>query len=182
MQISYDVSDWKQQYDGSSSRPVSADEAIGLMRESDISLSELAMLLIVGRELGIVKDATLPTNKLSNLTGMAKHLSTYRSNQRAKVNLAGKDVDVPRFVANATVAEGKEAGFQFTVPNGNPDTTVVDYNDPAAADRAIAYLMTNVLGRIRERLALIAVNKPKELGRIVKELKKAIDDIAKDLK
>ncbi len=182
MEIRYDVTDWANDYKSSTTKPTSLDEAIELMRESNIKPGELAKLLIIGRELGIVKDSRLPTNKISNLTGMALHVSRHRSRQVAQTRIAGKDVEVPRFIANATVEEDVEAGFEFTVPNGNPDVTVVDYNDPVAADRAIAYLMTNVLGRIQERLRLIALNKPQELGRVVKELKKAIDDMAKELK
>lgn len=183
MEIRYDVSDWKQRYDTEQSvRPTSADEAVELMRESHIRVSDLALSLIVGRELGHVQDAGLPTNKLANLLGMSNHLTNYRARQTAKVTIAGKEQNVPRYIANATVDAGVEVGFEFTVPNGNPPTTVVDYNNPAAADRAIAYLMTNVTGRIRDRLKLVALNKPDELSKVVENLKKAIDDIAKDLK
>lgn len=183
MEIRYDVTDWKQQYDANSAvRPSSADDAIELMRESDARVSDLALSLIVGRELGEVQDASLPTNKLANLLGMSNHLTNYRARQTAKVNIAGKEQNVPRYVANATIDAGVETGFEFTTPNGNPPTTVVDYNDPAAADRAIAYLMTNVIGRIRDRLKLVALNKPDELSKVVKNLKKTIDDIARDLR
>jgi hypothetical protein len=110
MQISYNVSDWAEHYQKSDVRPTSVDEAIDLMRESNIKLSELAILLIVGRELGIVKDVTLPSNKIGNLTGTALHLSHRRSRQTARVTIAGHDVDVPRFVANSTVEEGVQSG------------------------------------------------------------------------
>lgn len=182
MQISYNVADWADHYQKSNVRPSSVDDAIDLMRESNIKLSELAMLLIIGRELGIVKDATLPSNKISNLTGTALHLSHRRSRQTVKVQIAGRDVDVPRFVANSTVEDGVQSGYQYTVPNGNPDTTVVDYNNPAAADRAIAYLMTNVLGRIRDRLSLVALNKPDHVKGVAAELKRSIDKIVAELK
>jgi hypothetical protein len=58
----------------------------------------------------------------------------------------------------------------------------VDYNDPAAADRAIAYLMTNVMGRIRDRLRLVALNKPDHVKGVAAELKRNIDTIVMDLK
>lgn len=182
MQISYDITDWKQQYDSSSAKPTSMDDAIDLMRESNIKPGELAALLIVGRELGIVKDPNIPTNKISNLTGVALAVSRYRSRQMAKVTIGGKQTEVPRYIATVTTEEAEEVSYQATVPSLDRDVTVVDYNDQAAADRAIAYLMTNVLGRIRDRLAIVAVNRPKEVSKVVKQLKTAIDEIAAELK
>lgn len=182
MEIRYDVSDWKNHYEQSAARPSSLDEAIDLMRESNIKPGELAMLLIVGRELGIVKDQNLPSNKISNLTGAALAISRYRGRQRAQVKIAGKDTSVPRFVSTVTVEEGEEAGYQATTPSVADDVTVVDYDTIAAAERAISYLMTNVLGHIRERFRLIALTKPKELQRVAKEMKAAIDEMVKELK
>lgn len=182
MRISYDATDWKQQYDSSPAKPASMDDAIDLMRESNVKPGELAMLLIVGRELGIVKDPNVPTSKISTLTGMAKAVSDYRSRQTAKVTINGKQVEIPRFVSTVTIEEGEEVSYQATVPSLDRDVTVIEYNDQAAADRAIAYLMSNVTGRIRDRLAIVAVNRPKEIGKVVKELKRAIDEIAAELK
>lgn len=182
MQISYDATDWKQQYDSSPAKPTSMDDAIDLMRESNVKPGELAMLLIVGRELGIVKDPNVPTSKISTLTGMAKAVSDYRTRQTAKVTINGKQVEIPRFVSTVTIEEGEEVTYQSTVPSLDRDVTVVDYNSSAAADRAISFLMTRIIGSIRERLKLIAVNRPKEVGKVVKQLKAAIDEVAAELK
>lgn len=194
MQISYDVSDWKQQYDQNQSvRPTSADDAVDLMRESNTRVSDISVSLIVGRELGKVQDETLPSNKLSNLLGMSLHLARYRSRQMAQVKIAGHDTEVPRYVANATIEEGVDATYEVTAPppNGNgkrspapsnPPVRVVDYNNPVAADRAIAYLMTNVMGRISERLKLVALHKPHDLDAIADELKAGIDRMVEKLK
>ena len=182
MQISYDATDWKQQYDSSPAKPTSMDDAIDLMRESNVKPGELAMLLIVGRELGIVRDPNVPSNKISNLTGVALAVSRYRSRQTAKVTIGDKQIEVPRFISTVTTEEGEEVGYQSTMPSFDRDVTIVDYNDQAAADRAIAYLMTNVTGRIRERLAIVAVNRPKEVAKVAKQLKAAIDEIVAELK
>ncbi len=181
MEIRYDIADWEQAYDTSQARPTNMDEAIDLMRESDIKLSELALLLIVGRERGDVQDERMPTNKLSNLIGLARHVGSYRSRQKARVNIAGKDVDVPRFVSTATIEEGEQGDYQFAVPSLNSDSTIVDYDTQEASERAISYLMTNVVGRIRERLSLIALNSPAQLNKVADELKSAIDEIVDDL-
>jgi DNA polymerase III sliding clamp (beta) subunit (PCNA family) len=45
------------------------------MKESNVKPGELAMLLIVGRKLGIVKDPNVPTSKISTLTGVEVTLS-----------------------------------------------------------------------------------------------------------
>lgn len=194
MEIRYDVTDWKQNYDQNQSvRPASADDAVDLMRESNTRVSDISVALIVGRELGKVKDETLPSNKLSNLLGMSLHLARYRSRQMAQVKIAGKDVEVPRYTANATIEEGVDATYEATVstPNGNgkrkpassnPPVRVVDYNNPVAADRAIAYLMTNVLGRISERLKLVALHKPQDLDAVADDLKAGIDRMVERLK
>lgn len=74
MEIRYDVTDWEQNYNQNQSvRPASADDAVDLMRESNTRVSDISVALIVGRELGKVKDETLPSNKLSNLLGMSLH-------------------------------------------------------------------------------------------------------------
>ena len=181
MQISYDVTDWKTQYDKTGDRPTSLDEAVDLMRESNIKSGELAMLLIIGRELGIVTDDRLPSNKMSNLTGMGLHLARHRSRQTARANVGGTEMDVPRFIAQATVEDGVEGDYAFDVPALSSDVTVVDYSNPEAADRAVAYLMTNVVGRIRDRFKLIALHKPNDVKRIAKELKGRIDEIVKEM-
>ncbi len=192
MEIRYDVTDWKQRYDENQSvRPASADDAVDLMRESNTRVSDISVSLIVGRELGKVQDDTLPSNKLSNLLGMSLHLARYRSRQTAQVKIAGKDTEVPRYTANATIEEGVEVSYDATTPNGtqatkqtpvNPPVRVVDYDNPIAADRAITYLMHNVLGRISERLKLVALHKPQELDAIATELKAGIDRIVEKLK
>lgn len=196
MEIRYDVTDWKQRYDENQSvRPVSADDAVDIMRESNTRVSDISVSLIVGRELGKVKDETLPSNKLSNLLGMSLHLARYRSRQTAQVKIAGKPMEVPRYTANATIEEGVEVSYEATTPtpNGNgkraakqapvnPPVRVVDYNNPVAADRAITYLMHNVLGRISERLKLVALHKPQDLDAIAAELKAGIDRIVEKLK
>lgn len=181
MEIQYDITDWKNHYDASDARPASIDEAIGLMLESDIKPSEAALLLIVGRELGLVKDPNLPTNKISNLLGVSQRISQYRAKQVAEVRIAGKTTTVPRYVSTVTVDEGEEVAYQAQAPSIQPATTVVDHNTQAAADRATAYLMTNVVGHIRDRLKLVALNRPDAVRGIVKELKAAIDEIVKDL-
>lgn len=183
MQISYDVSDWKAQYDQGDIRPANLDEAIDLMRESSVKPGRLATALIVGRELGHVNDDNLPSNKMANLMGTSLAISHYRSRQTARVQLGKerKETDVPRFVASPTIEDGKEATFDFAVEALQPEVTVVDYNDKAAAERAKAYLMSNVVGRIRDRLKLVALNSPKELPTVAKELKRQIDEIVKEL-
>lgn len=182
MEIRYDATDWKNHYEQSAARPTTLDDAIDLMRESNIKPGELAVLLIVGRELGIVKDPNLPSNKMSNLTGTALAVSRYRSRQRAQVTIAGKKTSVQRFVSTVTIEEGEQAAYQMTTPSIDVDVTTVDYNSDAAAERAISYLMTNVVGRIRDRLSLVALNRPKELAKVVRDLKAAIDEIVKELK
>lgn len=191
MEIRYDVTDWKQRYDENQSvRPASADDAVDLMRESNTRVSDISVSLIVGRELGKVKDDTLPSNKLSNLLGMSLHLARYRSRQTAQVKIAGKNTEVPRYTANATIEEGVAVSYDATAPNGthatkppvNPPVRVVDYDNPVAADRAITYLMHNVLGRISERLKLVALHKPQDLDAIATELKAGIDRIVEKLK
>lgn len=174
MEIRYDITDWEQAYDASKTRPGNMDEAIDLMRESDIKLSELALLLIVGRERGEVQDERMPTNKLSNLLGLAKHVSAYRGRQMARVSIAGKDMEVPRFVSTVTIEEGVPSSEQ----SGN---TVVDYDTEEAVERAISYLMTNVIGRIRDRCKIVALNSPAKLQKVADELKLAIDEIVDEL-
>lgn len=189
MQISYDVSDWKSQYDASSERPADLDEAIDLMRESAVKQGSLAVALIIGRELGKVNDPNLPSNKMANLMGASLAIARYRSRQKVKTKAVGsdKEVTVRRFVAHATIEDGEQAEYGFDTPSAVNDVssitsvTVVDYNNPEAADRAIAYLMTNVVGRIRDRLSLIALHRPNEVKQIAKELKQRIDDIVEGL-
>ncbi|HSG61618.1 MAG TPA: hypothetical protein VLA24_09315 [Pseudomonadales bacterium] len=184
MRISYDVSDWVDTYNASKDRPRNIDDAIDLMRESAIKSGELAALLIVGRELGEVTDASLPSNKMSNLTGMALHIARYRSRQRVTVKLGKNqhETTVPRYVATTTTDEdGEMKTYDSTVAALEPETTVVDYNTPVAAKRARTYLMTNVVGRIRDRLAVIAVTDPGGVQRVADELKAAIDEIVKEI-
>lgn len=183
MIISYDASDWKKEYDNGNIRPTNVDDAIDLMRESDVKTSQLAVALIVGRETGEVKDETLPSNKMANLMGMSLHVSRYRSQQRAKVRLGKNqhETTVPRFVGTATTDKGEMVTYDATVEALRPDVTVVDYNTPEGAERARVYLMTNVIGRIRERLGIIAVNDPKQVAKVAAEMKAAIDDIVKEL-
>lgn len=196
MEIRYDVTDWKNRYDENKSvRPASADDAVDLMRESNTRVSDISVALIVGRELGKVQDETLPSNKLANLMGLSLHLARHRSRQMAQVKIAGHDTEVPRYVANATIEEGVDATYEATVPtpNGNgsgkhkpapsnPPVRVVDFSNPVAADRAIAYLMTNVMGRISERLKLVALHKPEDLDAVVADLKAGIDRMVEKLK
>lgn len=101
MQISYDVSDWKKQYDDSRNRPTNLDDAVDLLRESDVKMGELAVSMIVGRELGKVEDDALPSNKMSNLMGMSLFISRHVSKQRAKVRMGKRQYEttVPRFVS-----------------------------------------------------------------------------------
>lgn len=189
MQISYDVSDWKAQYDATEDRPTNLDEAIDLMRESSVKQGQLAVSLIIGRELGKVADPNLPSNKMANLMGASLAIARYRSRQKVRTAIkpSGKQVDVRRFVAHPTVEDGERAEYGFDTPNALTDAasfsdvTVVEYNNPEAADRAIAYLMTNVVGRIRDRLSLIALHRPNEVKQIAKELKQRIDDIVAEL-
>lgn len=189
MQISYDVSDWKQQYDNGSERPADLDEAIDLMRESSVKQGALAVALIIGRELGKVNDPNLPSNKMANLMGASLALARYRSRQKVKATVqpSGKEVNLRRFVAQATIEDGEQAEYGFDTPNAVNDVqsissvTVVDYNNPESADRAIAYLMTNVVGRIRDRLNLIALHRPSEVKVVAEELKQRIDEIVDGL-
>jgi len=190
VQISYDVSDWKQQYDNGGERPADLDEAIDLMRESSVKQGALAVALIIGRELGKVSDPNLPSNKMANLMGTSLAIARYRSRQkvRATVKPSGKEVNVRRFVAHATIEDSEQAEYGFDTPSAMADAasftdvTVVEYNNPEAADRAISYLMTNVVGRIRDRLSLVALHRPNEVKVVADELKAAIDRIVEGLK
>lgn len=77
--------------------------------------------------------------------------------------------------------KGTETTYDYKVEALQPEVTKVEYNTPAAAERAKVYLMTNVTGRIRERLAIIAMNDPSSVAQVAKELKAAIDGIVKEL-
>lgn len=179
MQISYDVTDWAEEYDTSAERPQSADDAIDLMRESNLKLGKASMLLIIGREKGKVDDDGLPSNKLCNLIGMSRHLSGYRSQQRATVKIKDKEVEVPRYISTVTTASEDDANHAET-PSIEETVTTVDYNTVSAADRAAEYLLRNVIGRIRDRFALIAYNDPKRLKTVAKQLKAEIDRLVEE--
>lgn len=182
MQISYDVTDWEQEYDSSSERPQSADDAIDLMKESNLKLGKASMLLIVGREKGKVDDDSLPSNKLCNLLGMGKHLSGYRSRQRAIVKIKGKETKIPRYISTVTSGgDDNDDEFESTTPALNDDVTTVDYNSTMAVDRAIDYLLRNVMGRIRDRFAVIAYNDPKRLKVVAKQIKAEVDRLVEEL-
>lgn len=172
MIISYDVSDWKEEFDKSDNRPTSGDDAIDLMRESSVKTGELARDLIINRELGNVDDESLPSNKMANLMGMSVHLSGKISRQAVKARLQNKkEVRLPRFVA--TTEQGRKE---------RPDeVTLVEYRDPKAVERAVEYLMNSLMGRVRERLEIVAASEPGKVKQVVSDLKKAIDKLAKEL-
>lgn len=181
MEIRYDISDWAEEYEASGDRPQSADDAIDIMRESDMKLGKAALLLIVGREKGQVNDATLPSNKLSNLIGMSRHLSGYRTRQRATVKIKDKDVEVPKYISTVTTGEESTTkGYNSETPLAHSEVTTVDYNTSVAVERAIEYLLRNVVGRIRDRFAVIAYNDPKRVAKVAKQLKSEIDKMVEE--
>ena len=183
MEIQYNIDDWHDEYQSSQEKPASFDEAVDLMQESSIGMGKLAMLLIVGREKGQVNDERMPSNKLANLTGVAKALGSYRYNQviKARVGKDQHEVSIPAYVAHATVDDGQRAEFEFTLPLAQSETTIVKSTDDAAIERCISYLFSQVTGRIRERLTIIAATKPPLVSSVANELKDAIDDIVEEL-
>ena len=95
--------------------------------------------------------------------------------------------DVRLYVAQATTDEsgekpevGNEATVEAIQELPSSAVTLVEFNDEAAQERVIRYLMTNVMGRIKERLTLIAAGKGDVKG-VAKELKREIDSIVKEL-
>lgn len=187
MKIEIDVTDWVDEAEQSPLKFKDQGDIIAAMAETSIKPLQAGRLATVFREMGVADEDILPPNKINLQMGAACFISQVIARQRTTVEINSKPYDVRLYVAQATTDETgdkPEAINEFTVETiqdlPSSEVTLVEYNDEAAQERIMRYLMTNVMGRIKERLTLIAAGKG-DVKAVAKELKREIDSIVKEL-
>lgn len=187
MKIEIDVTDWAEEAEQSPIKFKDQGDIIAAMTETSMKPLQAARIAIPLREMGIANKDILPPNKLILQIGAAYSISQAIAQQRTTVEINNRPYDVRLYVAQATTDETgdkPEAINESTVEAiqelPSSEVTLVEYNDEAAQERIIRYLMTNVMGRIKERLTLIAAGKG-DVKAVAKELKREIDSIVKEL-
>lgn len=183
MILEIDVTDWEKEAKASPVQIRTQDDIIAVMSETSMKPLQLARMAIVLREKKQADDDILPPNKISLQLGAAHAISHRTNRQRVAVKIKDKAHDIPRWTATVTKDEygtrPEEGVFNSDAPVVGSPVTLVEYNDKAAQERAVHYLMTNILGHIRIRLAVIAAGKGDVRG-VVNELKSQIDRIASE--
>lgn len=184
MKIEIDISDWHDEVVTSNIELHSIEDVVDAMQEMSIKPLAAARHLIVSRESGKADANVLPQNKLLLMTGGALEVNRRIDNLRRVASLNGKDYVVREFVATVTTSPNHKHGemvYDSSMPMLPKDATLVCSDDEVALDRAENYLMTNVTGRIRERLLIIALGKG-DVDGVAERLKNQIDSIVSEFK
>lgn len=180
MILKTDVTDWANEAKASAVHIKTKDDIITLMSETKMKPLQIARLAIVLREWGKADKDILPTNKISLQLGAAQAISQQVTGAKARVTIKGKEHSIPRWTATVTIDEtGAEPEYRTLnaeTPRIDSSVTLVEYSDKAAQARCIQYLMTNIVGHIRSRLAIIAAGKG-NVKSVAEALKAEIDRI-----
>lgn len=139
-EISIGVSDWAR--DTAQGGPVVRSEGEVVQAVKEHGTTAVAKSLIVGVEAKVTPGGIISANKALLLFGAQKEVAEVMERQRAYTLPNGGMVRAPAHVASG-------------VDNGH----YVDTGGADAAALAEHYLMTNVLGRVRERLEIIAASR-----------------------
>lgn len=179
MILKIDVTDWKEEAEQAAIKLTSQDDVITAMQETNLKPMAAGRQLIVNRELGKAQADVLPANKVCLQIGAALAVSRRIERVRADVTINGDTQSVRRYVGTVTTDETGLTEYNSEMPSifDDSNSTLVEYSDPIAQERAIQYLMTNVMGRIDERLKLIAAGKG-DVRKVADTLKGEIDHIA----
>lgn len=186
MQIKIDVTDWAQEAKQTPVQFEDFDDIIAVMSETAMKPLQAGRIATVLREQGKANKEILPPNKINLQLGAAHYISDRISRQRVEARVGDKQRSVPRYVATATTeptgTPSDERVFDATAPalseQGDQSPTLVEYNDPAAKERIMTYLMVQVMGRISERFALLAAAEV-DLRPVAEALKGEIDALVK---
>jgi hypothetical protein len=188
MILEIDVTDWAEEAERSAIQLRNQDDIISAMSETSIKPLQAGRMATVLREMGVADPDILPSNKVNLQMGAAYSISQMIARQRVQVLVNGQTHDVRRYIAQATTDESGQtpelnefnAMAEALADMPSSDVTLIEYNDELAQERIVRYLMTNVIGRIRERLTLIAAAKGDVRG-VAQVLQSEIDNIVKEL-
>ena len=188
MILQIDVTDWQQEVNQSAIQLRTQEDIIAAMSETSMKPLQAARIATVLREEGIADKDIIPPNKVNLQMGAGYAISQMIARKRVDVQIKGETHSVRRYVAQATTGEdGHKANvneFSATAEAledmPTSEVTLVEFNDPLMQERVIRYLMTNVMGRIKERLTLLAANKG-DVRAAVDALKTEMDSLVAEL-
>jgi len=186
--INIDVTDWKEETEQSAIQFKTQDDIIAAMSETSMKPMQAARIATVLRETGAADKDIIPPNKVNLQLGAAHAISRRVAQQRANVQIKGQPHTVRRYVAQATTDDTGtkpelnefSATAEAIEEMPTSEVTLVDFNDPLMEERVLRYLMTNVMGRIKERLTLLAANKC-DVKAAAEALKAEIDRLVEEL-
>lgn len=157
--IKEDITDWQDEFN-QIEPDIRTKEDLIKLRQTNLPPAQVGRLAIVSRAMGLADEDILSPNKELLNWGSAQEIASMMAKARQTIKLAnGKEIIARKFVGHEMPDETEDLEAEPDNGNAPVDYSMVTSNSPAAIDRAARYLMSNVLGRVRERLVIVAQDK-----------------------
>ena len=184
-----DLADWREEFESVEPDTTSEDPIIEWAISAGMKPAQIGRFLIWAGERGLLS-IDFPGSKLLLMAGGASYASNHIGSVKRKITLEnGKEYEGRAYVApvkddDGTEDEGQNAcdthirGAESSVPVQKwLNEKVIESSNPEAVERAVSYLLKQVVGNIWGRFLLIAEHDPAQLVKVADELKDKIDEM-----